>query len=166
MENIIKFAYTGSISWDEVDNLLSFIKDADFLELDDVKDQGIKILMSNLDPQNALDAYHLSNICNSIILKNKSQEFILQNFDVVSASDEFQKLDIAIVKDILTTQPRNRCTQKIFEGILRWIVRDSEARKVYLSELFALLPFGLMNCKEVIRIATDEDILAIPLEHK
>ena len=87
--------------WNKVHNLVNMIKDADFLGLDDVKDQGIQFLLSNLDFHNALAAYHLSNLYCNILLKDTSQEFILQNFDIISETDEFINLDVVLIKDIL-----------------------------------------------------------------
>ena len=166
MENIIEFAYTGSIMWSKVHDLVSIVRDTDFLGLDDVRDQGIKILTSSLNSQNALDAYHLSNICGSILLKNKSQELILQNFDIVSRSEECLKMDAASIKDILSTHPPTHCTEKFFEGILRWFVADLEKRKSHLDDILGLVDFSLFNGDKLIEIATDENILTKSKEHK
>ena len=166
MENIIEFAYTGSIMWSKVHDLVSIVRDTDFLGLDDVRDQGIKFLTSSLNSQNALDAYHLSNICGSILLKNKSQELILQNFDIVSRSEECLKLDAASIKDILSTNPRIHCTKKILEGTLRWILEDLETRKSHLDDVLGLVDFSLFNGDKLIEITTNENILTTSKEHK
>ena len=153
--------------WDKVHNLISLIKDADFLGLEDVKDEGIKILISNLDSQNALDAYHLSKICNNILLKHKTQILILQNFDIVSETDEFLNLDVTSLKDILFTCPRIHCTEKIFQGILRWITAGLEDRKSYLHDLFRLVYFAFIKPDNFTRIAaTNGSILTTSNEHK
>ena len=166
MEIIIKFAYTGSIAWGKVHNLVSMIEDADFLGLDDIKDQAIKILISNLDSKNAIDAYHLSNICGSILLKDKSQQVILQNFDIASNKDEFLNLDVASIKGILSTCSRIHCSEEIFEGILRWFVADLETRKSHLDDVLGLLDFDRFNDSKFIRITTNKNILTTSKEHK
>ena len=154
METLIQFAYTGSISWDNQENLIDLIKDADFLGLDDVKEEGFRILAEDLNPLKAVDAYNLSNICSSDLLKEKSQKTILQNFEIVSKTDDFLKLSIDSVEDILLSDPLIECTEKIFEGVLRWIVKTLEVRKSHLTELFGLIQVGYADSDMVIRIAT------------
>ena len=159
MESIIEFAYTGFIMWKEVHNLISLIQDADFFGLEDLKDEGIKILISNLDSQNALDAYHLSKICNNILLKHKTQILILQNFDIVSETDEFLNLDVTSLKDILSTCPRIHYTEKFFEGILKWFAADLGTRKLHLNDIFGLVNVAFINPDKIRRVATNANIL-------
>ena len=166
MENIIKFVYTGFICWDQVDNMLDIIKDADFLGIDDIKEEGIKILVSDLKPQDAINAYNLSDICNSRLLKEKSQKTTIENFEYVQKTDQFLKINIDSIKDILSSDPMIYCKEKIFEGVLRWIVEDANARKSYLMEIFGIIKFGHANSDMVIRILTNGKILTQSKQHK
>ena len=163
MRNIIQFAYTGSITWNEVQNMVSLIKDADFFGLDDIKEQGLKILSSCLDASNSLEAYHLSNILSISLLKKQCQQLIFQNFDIVSKSEEFIKLDFASVKDIFSHR-RIHCTEKIFEGILRWIVTDLEIRKLHVNDVLGLVDYTHFDSDKFIRIATNVSMAS--KEHK
>ena len=150
-----------------VNNLIDFIKDADFFRLDDIKDEAIQILVSNLvsNPLKSVEAYHLSDLCNSLLLKGSSQKTILQNIGIVSETSDFLKLDIESLKDILSSNPSICSTGKIFEGVLRWIVEDLEVRKSHLMDILRLIQFGCIDSNKIIKIATDGNILSGSVEH-
>ena len=166
MEAIIKYAYTGAIFWNEVDNLLDLIKVADYLDVNNLKEEAIKTLKSNLSPSDAIDAYHLSCIFNDISLKEISKDIILQNFEVVSETDKFLSLDFVPLKDILSNNSLIFWSEKILQGVLRWIVQDLELRKLYLMDIFGLIQFGHADFDVVLRNATDKNILTESVQHK
>ena len=160
------FAYTGSIFWDEVNNLIDLIKDADFFGIDDIKEEGIKILASELSLSNAIEAYYLSDTYSSTLLKDKSRKFILDNFDVLSDTSAFLKLTTNSFKDILSNNSSTSCVEKIFEGFLRWIAADLERRKSCFIEIFELTQFCRIDAHKIIKIATNEKTLSGSLQHK
>ena len=166
MEIIIKFSYTGIIFWNEVIDLFDLIKSADFLGIDEIKEEGIKVLASDLDPLQSIDAYHLSFICNNVLLKRKSQGTIFENFEIISETREFLKLDIDALKDILSNDPVIRCTEKIFEGILRWLVEDLDRRKLCLMDIFELIQCGSVDLNMIAKIASNGKILTESPQHK
>ena len=156
MEIFIKFAYTGTISWDEVKDLHELIQDADFLGLVNLKEEAIKIFVAELDPLKAIEAYHLSKMWNSNFLKEESFKIILQHFELLSSTDEFLQLNIQCFKDLLSSNPFISCTDTLLKGILGWIMRDIEMRKMCLMEIFELIQFGLFaaDLKMIIRVTT------------
>ena len=156
MEIFIKFAYTGTISWDEVKDLHELIQDADFLGLVNLKEEAIKIFAANLEPLKAIEAYHLSGIWNSNFLKEESFKIILQHFESISSTDEFLQLNIESFKDLLSSNPFISCTDTLLKGILGWIMRDIEMRKMCLMEILELIQFGLFaaDLKMIIRVTT------------
>ena len=156
METFIKFAYTGQIFWDDVTNFQDLILNADFFGLVDIKEEAIKIFAADhLGPLNALDAYHYSDIWSNSILKEKSQKTILQNFEAISKTEKFLKLNINSFKDILSSNPFTSCTQDMFDGILRWVDDDSAVRIMYLMDLFGLIQFGHADLHIMVKIATE-----------
>ena len=166
MKTVIEFAYTGSISWHKIDDLPNFIKDADFLGIDDIKEEGMKFLASNLSPLEAVKAYHLSEICSNVLLKEKSYKTIFQNFGTVAETDEFLKLNINSLKDILSSRYCIHPTEDKFKGILKWIIEDLEGRKSHLKEVFELINCGRADVNMVLRTATDGKILTDSAQHK
>ena len=166
MKTVIEFAYTGSISWKKIDNLPNFIRDADFLGIDDIKEEGIKILVSYLEPLEAVKAYHLSDICSNILLKEESYKVIFQNFGTVAETDDFLTLNIDSIKDILSSSYCIFPTEKIFRGVLKWIVKDIEVRKSHLKDIFELIECGRAHLDMILRISTDEKLLTESEQHK
>ena len=153
MEVLIKFAYTGSISWQMVSNVPDFIRDADYLGFDDLKEEGIKYLATNLHPLNAIEGYYLSDEWNSTLLKEASQNTIIKNFETLRENDGFLQLSMESLKDILSSVPFIYSSEKIFEGVLRWVVEDYEERKLHLMDLFQLIKVGYADSNMIHRIA-------------
>lgn len=154
MEVAIEFAYTGFLCLEKVDNMLDFIRDADFLKIDDIKEEAIKIFLSHLNPLNAVEAYFLSSTYSSVLLKEESKKIILENFENVSKTNEFLKIEFDSLKEILTNNPKIECTEKIFEGVIRWIVQSLETRRKYLMDICGIIQFGNADINMVVRIAT------------
>ena len=165
MEKIIKFAYTGYLSWDN-ENLLDLIKVADYLGIDALKEKGIKCLQSSLNPLQAIHAYHLSCTWNNTSLKKKSKKIILQNFEILSETNEFLNLNINLFKDILSNDFQIHPTEKIFEGIVKWILENIEERKLHLEDIFKLIHYGRADINMILRIIADKKLLTSSSQHK
>ena len=142
------------------------IKDADFLGIEDIKEEGIKILAYHLNSQEVVKAYHLSDLCNSSLLKEHCQRYILQNFEDISRSDEFLKLDVNSVKDIFKSDLINFCSIKAYKGVLRWLVADLEKRKPHLNDVLELIRIDRIDFREFSRMTTNENILTKSTDHK
>ena len=153
MEVLLNFAYTGSIYWDVMENFFGFLKDANFFGLDEAKEEGIKILISDLNPLIAIEAYTLSREVNSASLKSKSKKVILENIEVISSTDDFSKLNFESLKDILSNIPPVDPTEKIIEGILKWIESDLSTRKSYLQDILGTIQIWLADINMVVRIS-------------
>ena len=153
MEVLLNFAYTGSIYWDVMENFFGFLKDANFFGLDEAKEEGIKILISDLNPLIAIEAYTLSREVNSASLKSKSKKVILENIEVISSTDDFSKLNFESLKDILSNIPPIDPTEKIIEGILKWIESDLSTRKSYLQDILGTIQIWLADINMVVRIS-------------
>ena len=164
MENIIEFAYTGSIHWNKVCNWIDLIKDADFLGVEDLKEEALLVLPFHLNPLNALDAYDLSISWSESLIKRESQEIILKHFNIVSKTPEFLKLNFDSVKDILSSNPFINGSEKIFEGVLRWILTDLKERRPYLLDIFRLIQIGYADSSMVIN--TTDKCLARSVNHE
>ena len=145
MEIFIKFAYTGTISWDAVENLEELIKDADFLGIIDIKEEAIKVFASDLDPLKAIETYNLSEMWNSSFLKEKCIKTVLKNFELVCSTDEFLQLNIELFKEILSSNSFISCTETFLKGILEWTMKDVDLRKICLTDILTLIGFGLFN---------------------
>ena len=165
MEKIIKFAYTGFLSWD-YENLLDLIKVADYLGIDALKEKGIQSLASNLNPLQAIQAYNLSCTWNHTLLKQKSKKIILQSVEVLSETEEFLNLDIDSLRDILSSDFLLHPTERIFKGILKWILENIEQRKSHLNDLLKLIDYGRADMDMVLRIIADGNMLTELWQHK
>ena len=166
MEAVIKFAYTEYINWEKQKNLPDLIKDLDYFGIELLKEEAIIFLVRTLSPTNVVDVYHLSEIYCDKSLKERSQKAITANFETVSKSDEFLKLDVDSFKNILSSVPVLFCSEKIFEGVLSWIAKDIDTRKSYLMELLGLIQFGGVDSDMVITVMTESNILTESVQHK
>ena len=136
-----------------MDELLYFIKDVDYLGIDDLKVASIKFLSSNLHTLRAIEAYNLSDLWNSIQLKNRSKKVILKKFEMLCQTDEFFKMSVDSIKDIFSSSDALiYCTEKMLKGILRWAVANLTVRKSQLEEIFDLIQFGYADSNMLTRV--------------
>lgn len=153
MKIFLKFAYTGCISWKNVDNLFEFLKDADFLGLDDVREEGIKLFLPHVNQINAIEAYHFSERCRNKLLKQKCRQVILRDFAIISRTGEFLDLSSDALKDILSSDPFISCTQSKLKSILKWVERDLDSRRLHLMDIFGLINFGHADITTIIKMS-------------
>ena len=133
--------------------------------MDDLKENCIEFLTSSLNPDQAIHAYHLSCAWNHIPLKQNTKKNILQNFDILSETEDFLNLNIDSLKDILSNFLIHP-SEKIFKGILKWILKNIEERKVYLEDIFKLIHYGRADIDMIVRIVGDGKTLTASSQHK
>lgn len=136
MEAIIKFVYTGKIAFTN-ENAASLLKDADFFELNGVKDACMKFLRFNFDSSNIFETYRLGESlsgCN--FLFEHSRTFIRQNLEIVSLTDDFVGLDFDLLENILSGMKDSyEYPEVMFEAIMRWVLKGDACRKYFLPQL-------------------------------
>ncbi|XP_063754747.1 kelch-like protein 10 [Eleginops maclovinus] len=145
MALIIEFAYTGCVSVTD-DNVQELLLAADQLDVAGIVQNCCNFLEERLSIKNCIGIYQLTtSICCSG-LKHNSFCYILDHFEEVVFSQEFQQLSVenftAIIgRDELNV--RKECT--VYEAILLWIAHSPEERKGHIAALLSKVRLALMS---------------------
>ena len=78
-------------------------------------------------------------------LQESSLRFIYKNFVQLSKTEEFKQLDFTQVKKLFGSDLLEVVSEEqVFDSLIEWIRYDSETRRSYIAELFALIRLPLI----------------------
>lgn len=119
------------------DNILSLFVDVDYLGMDDVKEACIGFIRANLTAEQSLKIYIFANSMNNTTLKEMAVLMMLSDFEKCSQSEEYLDLEFDVLNDYITSVNKIQAvkSQTIFEGIVRWLVRDVSERAKHMTDL-------------------------------
>ena len=146
----ITFAYTGQISISH-NNVKQLIYDADYLGINDVKEECAKFLKSSINLQNVLQIRHIAKTLHCMHLLEESNKIISANFVNISYTENYQNIAIEDLKDIITND--ELCIPSeymLFEAVMRWLLHDIDERNVHVQELLELIQFHKLNAEYLI----------------
>ncbi|XP_030280923.1 kelch-like protein 10 isoform X2 [Sparus aurata] len=144
MQIIIKFAYTGSLSVTE-DNVQELLLAADQFNIKDIVRACCDFLGEQLCPENCIGIWQFT-FCSCFELQRKAYQFILDHFEEVVSSEEFQDLTVQELTDILERDDLNVSEETtVCEAILRWIAHRPEERQAHLLVLLSKVRLALMS---------------------
>ncbi|XP_058795570.1 ring canal kelch protein-like [Phymastichus coffea] len=160
LDSIIRFAYTGQIKITEF-NVLSLLRDFEFLDEIDMKDACIEFLKdSYLTSETALQLYKLSDNFNSISLKEASKNMISRHLPSISENTEYLNMHVDALKDILS-ENKVSYEREYFEGTIKWIMHDVANRKSYLKDLMSYIQISIFTSDYLVNYLTK----TIPHQH-
>ncbi|KAM8753765.1 kelch-like protein 10 [Acanthopagrus schlegelii] len=145
MEIIIVFAYTGSLSVTE-DNVQKLLLAADQLNIKDMVRACCDFLVEQLSPENCIGIWQFTNICPCFELQSKAYQLILDHFEEVVSSEEFQDLTVRELTDIIERDNLNVSKESnVCKTIFRWIAHRPEERQGHLLLLLSKIRLALMT---------------------
>lgn len=137
MQLIIEFAYTGSVSMTS-DNALELFAAASYLSIMGIIEVYCNFLKDELYAEKCISIRQLCNLYYCPLLKQKTHQFILDNFEQVASTNELHLLSVEELCDYLDRDElivRNEST--VFEVIQRWITHAPEERNEHMVKLFS-----------------------------
>ncbi|XP_073340308.1 kelch-like protein 10 [Pagrus major] len=144
MQIIIEFAYTGSLSV-TVNNVQELLLAADQFNVMDIVRACCDFLGEQLSPENCIGIWQFT-FCSCFELQSKAYQFILDHFEEVVSSVEFQGLTVRELTDILERDNLNaRKESTVCEAILHWIAHRPEERRGHLLVLLSKVRLALMS---------------------
>ncbi|XP_016661239.1 ring canal kelch homolog isoform X2 [Acyrthosiphon pisum] len=118
------------------ENVQGLLPAANLLQLDFVNGVCIEFLQKQLNASNCLGIRAFARLHNCTELVSSSETFIKKQFLEVVNSDEFLSLSSDdVVKIISFNDLAVPYEEKVFESVIKWIKKDLDQRKDYLTEL-------------------------------
>lgn len=129
MRLIIECVYTGTVSVTG-NNARDLLLAAHRLSVTSVAEVCCDFLGKQLCPDNCIGIYQLTKTCSCPLLQHKAYQFILDNFEEVVSSKEFQQLSVQDFCDILESDElKIREESTVFEAVHQWIAHEPDRRK-------------------------------------
>ncbi|XP_073319488.1 kelch-like protein 10 [Pagrus major] len=145
MQVIIEFAYTGSLSVME-DSVQELLIAADQFNVMKIVRACCDFLEEQLSPENCINIWQFTNVCPCFELQRKAYQFILDHFEEVVSSEEFQDLTVQELTAMLGRHDLNvREESTVCEAVLHWIAHRPEERQGHLLVLLSKVRLALMS---------------------
>lgn len=166
MAAFIDFAYTGQITLTE-DNVQSLIRDADYLGLNDVKDECANFLETCIHFWNVIEIHYLAELLNCTSLQKKCIEFLNNYFLEVSLTDGYLELGFNLLSHTLSSnRARIDSNKNLFDAIMRWIAHDITERKIHLQDLLKSVDFSNLSNDYLTNYFFEGSMAAVTDQHQ
>jgi N-acetylneuraminic acid mutarotase len=119
----VHFAYTGTVELDKNnrDAALPLIAGLQLLDMEDAIETVQTWVGDHLDPTSALRVQHTAESLHLGVLKARADEFIDQNFEAVTKTEEWQMLPAEAVGEVLSRDKlRPGGEIQVFHALVRW----------------------------------------------
>ncbi|XP_060079210.1 kelch-like protein 28 [Ylistrum balloti] len=146
VSQVVTYAYTGTleICQENVQNLLAA---ASLFQIIPVQKACARFLETQLDNNNCVGIYCFAQAHSCLSLQVKAREHIEKNFMDVYQCEEFLRLPVDKVKEIVGSDELNVDKEDIvFEAVLAW-VGAQDGRTGFLGQLMTQVRFGLISLR-------------------
>ncbi|XP_073323621.1 kelch-like protein 10 [Pagrus major] len=145
MQIIIEFAYTGSLSVTE-DNVQELLVAANQFNIMNIVQACCDFLEEQLSPKNCIGIWHFTKFYSCSELQEKAYKFVLDHFEEVVSTEEFQDLTVEELSDFIESDDLNvRKESTVCEAVLHWITNSPQEREGHLLLLLSKVRLALMS---------------------
>ena len=137
LEEILEFAYTQTITFDDINNALLVLEGSDFLQFDKLKDICFEFLATCIDINHVFAVRCCAKSYSCKPLVDEADRFIYgHSADIITKGDEFIYLSKEEVMEILPLF--NVGSEKtVLHAVINWIQFDFDQRKQDMSQLLS-----------------------------
>lgn len=159
LAEVLQFIYTGKAKIN-TSNAQDLVIAADYLIIPSLKLKASLFLEESINVSNclALEFFASQYSCDS--LKQAAVTYSLENFVAVAKSSDFQSLELAKVKELLSEDKINvPQEEEVYEAIIRWVKHEVESRECFLPELLKSLRLFSMSKYSLRQILEEEELV-------
>ncbi|CAG2206942.1 kelch-like protein 24 [Mytilus edulis] len=144
-EKILQFLYTGKDVVSE-ENAEMIFRAASLMQIPCLQATCADFLLTQVSPDNCIGIWKIAQAHNCEKLKQTSFMFILENFQVISTTEDFLNLDLdelvgIINSDHLITQSE----ELVCDIAMEWINHDKESRQNSAGKILEVLRLPLLS---------------------
>ena len=142
---IVGMIYDGQICI-STENVQSILVTASIFQIDHLKQACSEFLQKHLTPHNCLGIKRFAEAHGCRKLFQAALHHGLLHFSKVSNSEEFLKLEVDQVMELLGRDDlKIETEEQIFDAVVRWIEYDSKDRSKYMANLLSLVRLPLLS---------------------
>ncbi|RUS88524.1 hypothetical protein EGW08_003700 [Elysia chlorotica] len=156
---VVDFAYTGRLEL-TTDNVEEVLSAASHLQVSVAVELCSKYLEMALTTENCTDILNLAQMYSLTSTQSKALQYMMDNFMIVSASDQFFKL--THLQLALMLRDNSLCVPSeysLFKIVLRWIDTDKHDRTQHLAELMGNIRLPLLAGEELVEKVSKVDLM-------
>ena len=159
VSDVLQFIYTGKAHIDS-SNAENLAMIADYLIIPVLKTRASDFLETLIDASNCLALESFASRYNCVSLKQAAVVFKCENFLAVTKSEDFSKLDVEKVKELICMDEINVSEEdEVYQAMIAWIKHDLPSRECFLPELLKCVRlFSVSKCS--LRRILDEELVS------
>ena len=158
IKSVIEYIYTGKICIN-INNVMTLLGVADFLQVDDVKKACFNCLKNELTVDNCLDVLKAFVSHKNVLLLQHTYQFISENFEVIADKDNFTNLSKLDLTSLITNIDRKTVKEScVYTAIIKW-VKGHQDRETEFSCLFLELDLQKMSSDFVWDVISAEQLV-------
>lgn len=137
LQAVVAFLYNADFFL-PADKVPYLMKAADFFQLKPLVQECSSFLQQRLSPSNCLSTRTFAWKHNLSSLFDACTEFTCDRFEEVTECDEFLELSCDELKDIISRDELNVCSEALVCGyVWKWLLHESDSRKGFYPELLS-----------------------------
>eukprot|EP00794_Sanderia_malayensis_P015965 gene15965-17571_t len=153
-EELIDFAYTGSIKIDEA-NVQTVLPAACLMQLTEIQEACCEFLKKQLDPTNCLGIRAFADTHSCSELLRVANIFSHHKFQDVMEGEEFLHLPLSQLTEILSSDELNiDSEEQVYNATMRWVRYDLTERKEKLSEALQHVRLPLVSARFLVGVVS------------
>ena len=153
-EQLIDFAYTGSIRIDET-NVQTVLPAACLMQLTEIQEACCEFLKKQLDPTNCLGIRSFADTHACSDLLRVADMFAHHNFQEVMESEEFLLLPQDQLIDILSSDELNVVSEEqVYNATMKWIRYNIPERKGKIAEVLQHVRLPLVSARFLVGVVS------------
>ncbi|CAL1533269.1 unnamed protein product [Lymnaea stagnalis] len=156
---VVDFAYTGRLEL-TTDNVEEVLSAASHLQVSVAVELCSKYLEMALTIYNCTDILNLAQMYSLSSTQTKALQYMMDNFEIVSSSEQFSKLMHTQLASMLSDNSLKVPSEfQLFTKVLQWIDYDKPERLQYLAELMRNIRLPLLAGEELVEKVSKVDMM-------
>ena len=156
VSDVLQFIYTGKANIGS-SNAQDLAMIADYLIIPVLKTRASDFLVSLINASNCLALESFASRYNCVSLKQAAITYKCENFLAVTKSEDFSKLDVEKVKELICMDEINVSEEdEVYQAMIAWIKYDVPSRECFLPDLLKCVRLFSVSKYSLRRILDDE----------
>ena len=163
MKILLDFTYTGQLTLN-LDDVVEVLSAACHLQMKSAIELSCDFLLSELSTRTCVDVLNVGEMFALCSVRSSALEHILDNFEKVAETDQYYKLDVDHMKELLVSDRLRTTTElSLFLHVMKWINFDYDRRARHIIDLMECIRFALMKPEELVdHVAQTESVMREP----
>lgn len=156
---IVEFAYTGILKLN-MENVEEVLAGATHLQVIDAVKLCSRYIETSITPRNCVDVLNLAELFSLETTTRIARKFILENFETVAQSDQYQLLSQIQLSQMLQANSLKVISEyKLFELVLKWVSHLPEEREAFVPDLMRHVRLPLLSGEELVDKVSRAEIM-------